>query len=127
MEDKSIITLRNRINQLELYIKRNLEPTIMSLYMDIDRLNKKIKSITNEADRNDHEILNENSNNAENAAGASNSSLENAIQTMELLKQRTKRISGVQNVRTNSQMMANNQMQSKVPVSVGVSGRVIDN
>jgi hypothetical protein len=131
MEDKNIMTLRNRINQLEFYIKRNLEPTIMSLYMDIDRLNKKVKAMSSDSDNaNDHEILNEGANsnpqmNLDGNGQMGSNTLENAIQTMEMLKQRTRRITPVQNRSGNTQII--NQMQQKPQLPVGQSGRVIDN
>ncbi len=116
MEDKQILALRNRIAHLEFYIKKNLEPTIMSLYMDIDRLNKKIKNITlpDQKDEESAETPAETKATAQ-PTNASLNPIENAIQTMEMLKQRGKRMSA--NVSA-----ANIQRQP-----VGQSGKVINN
>jgi FtsZ-binding cell division protein ZapB len=125
MEDKSILSLRNRIAQLEIYIKRNLEPTIMSLYMDIDRLNKKVKSLSSNEGGNDEtaNLTAETQQTSANNIQTSPNALENAIQTMEMLKQRNRRIGPVQNIR----QMNPQAMQQRPQLPVGQSGRVIDN
>lgn len=97
MEDKSVMMLKNRIGYLEHYIKKNLEPTIMSLYMDIDRLNKRVKSLTPGGDSSAdpisngiHATLGQMPNGGEPKRIMN--PVENAIQTMEILKQRNRRM-----------------------------------
>jgi hypothetical protein len=117
MEDKNIVSLRNRIAHLEFYIKRNLEPTIMSLYMDIDRLNKKIKNITTPSEDASAEDSAKPTMQAQTAGSGTLNPIENAIQTMEMLKQRGKRMS--------TNVSASGVPRAQLPI--GQSGKVINN
>lgn len=121
MEDKSVLMLKNRIAHLEFYIKKNLEPTIMSLYMDIDRLNKRVKALTPSGDSASGDggvasgiqaTLGQMPNGV--SAGGDGkrimSPVENAIQTMEMLKQRNRRMGGAD---VEGMMAAGRQPQQK--------------
>ncbi len=126
MEEKSVMALKNRIAYLEHYIKKNLEPTIMSLYMDIDRLNKKVKAISN----NDSASADPVSNGVQATLGQMPnagtpaepkrilSPVENAIQTMEMLKQRNRRLTPGE---------LEHMMQAGRQTNMSNSGKVIDN
>jgi hypothetical protein len=122
MEDKSVLMLKNRIAHLEYYIKKNLEPTIMSLYMDIDRLNKRVKALTPSGDSASGDggvasgiqaTLGQMPNGIAAAGGDGKrimSPVENAIQTMEMLKQRNRRMGGGD---VEAMMAASRQSQQK--------------
>ena len=121
MEDKSVMMLKNRIGYLEHYIKKNLEPTIMSLYMDIDRLNKRVKSLTSGGDSGAAagdpvaSGIQATLGQMPNGAGAEPKRIlnpvENAIQTMEMLKQRNRRMGGQGDV--DALMSAGRQQQQQ--------------
>jgi hypothetical protein len=121
MEDKNILSLRNRIAHLEFYIKRNLEPTIMSLYMDIDRLNKKIKNITTPDQSEDAsaDATAETKPTIQTSGVSTLNPIENAIQTMEMLKQRGAKRMNSGNV------SATGLPRAQLPI--GQSGKVINN
>ena len=128
MEDKSVMALKNRIGYLEHYIKKNLEPTIMSLYMDIDKLNKKVKSLSsNDSSSGASDPV---ANGIQATLGQSPNvgasaeprkvltPVESAIQTMEMLKQRNRRMNPAD---------VEHMMNSRLPSQLSNSGKVIDN
>ncbi len=126
MEEKSVMALKNRIAYLEHYIKKNLEPTIMSLYMDIDKLNKKVKAISlNDSSSGGasdpvasgiHATLGQSPNSGEPRKVMT--PVESAIQTMEILKQRNRRMNPAD---------MEHMMNSRLPSQLSNSGKIIDN
>jgi hypothetical protein len=124
MESKEILMLKGRINNLESHVKRNLEPLIMSLYLEIDKLNKRLKAGNNSnGNGNEEEESGDDAmpNLQMQQQTGQPQTLESALQTIELLK--------AQQQRRMPQIMQQKQPMNiqRLPAGLSNSGKIIYN